>query len=67
MSATKLSDYLAGVTAVEGIPVCRTREELLHTPLPHLCVCPDVRVLVVVRSTESRDWDPTLPLRKQLF
>lgn len=58
--------FLRGVTYVEGIPVVRSLEEQKRTQLPHLMVYPDGRVKICIRSTVARDWDPNIPLRKQL-
>ena len=62
-----LSEYLAGVSAVDGVPVVRTLAEQMKTPLPHIVAYTDGRVKIFVRPTESRDWDPSRPLRSQLL
>jgi hypothetical protein len=58
--------YLANVSSIEGVPVVRSVFEQLHTPLPHLCIYPNGSVKLVLRSTFAVDWDPSIPLRKQL-
>lgn len=64
--ALTLAQYLDGVQNIEGIPVCRTLEDLKRTPLPALAVRPNGDVHVVTRPFSSKLWDPTTPLRKQI-
>lgn len=62
----KLSDYLLHVSNVAGVPVVRTLDEQLHTPVPHLMCYPNGAVKLVIRSNKAVDWNPTVPLRDQL-
>lgn len=62
----KTADFLRGVTSVEGVPVARSLQEQLRTPIPHLMCYENGAVKLVIRSTKAVDWNPHVPIRKQL-
>jgi hypothetical protein len=60
------AEYLQYASSIEGVPICRSLVEQLRTQLPHLMIYPNGAIKLVVSSTRAVDWNPAIPLRKQI-
>jgi hypothetical protein len=58
--------YLHALKKLEGVPIVATLEEQKKTPWPHLMIYPNGSVRIWIGPKHCKDWNPLVPLRKQL-